>query len=208
VTTLNIAGPEYDFASVVFVVLQECEHRRRALGYAEELMSVAREKLAQIRKAYDEFGGSRAYWTTLEREVLDTAMPQYVDAALEMNGLERAAWGVFRRGDLAARGLFGLGGLLLGGFIKALLPIIPTIENFFVFAVAGVGLIYPDLVRYVHERRHARLLNRLVADAALYQRNARLHYMTTEQIRESFAPPSESSSSVALSEAKDLERSE
>ena len=26
---LNIAGPEYDFGSVVFVVLEECEHRRR-----------------------------------------------------------------------------------------------------------------------------------------------------------------------------------
>lgn len=204
-TTLNIAGPEYDFANVVFVVLQECEHRRRALGNAEELMSVAREKLSQIRKAYDEFGGSRAYWATLEREVLETAMPQYVDAALEMNRLERAAWGVFRRGDLAARGLFGLGGLLLGGFIKAL-PFIPTIENLFVFALAGAGLIYPDLVRYIHERRHARLLNRLVAEAAQYQKNARLHYMTTEQIRESFAPPSEASSSVALSEAKDLEQ--
>ncbi|HET7712460.1 MAG TPA: hypothetical protein VFL80_11070 [Thermoanaerobaculia bacterium] len=206
-TTLNIAGPEYDFANVVFVVLQECEHRRRALGSAGELMSVAREKLAQIRKAYDEFGGSRAYWATLEREVLETAMPQYVDAALEMNRLERAAWGVFRRGDLAARGLFGLGGLLLGGFIKAL-PFIPTIENLFVFALAGAGLIYPDLVRYIHERRHARLLNRLVADAAQYQRNARLHYMTTDQIRESFAPPSEDSSPVVLSESKDLERPE
>lgn len=199
-TTLNIAGPEYDFANVVFVVLQECEHRRRALDDAEELMGVAREKLAQIRKAYDEFGGSRAYWATLEREVLETAMPQYADAALEMNRLERAAWGVFRRGDLAARGLFSLGGLLLGGFIKAL-PFIPTIENLFVFALAGAGFVYPDLVRYVHERRHARLLNRLVADAARYQQNARLHYMTTEQIRESFAPPSESVTTTSDTES-------
>ena len=188
-TILNIAGPEYDFGNVVFVVLQECEHRRRALGSPGEIEKVAKEKLAQIRKAYDEFGGSTAYWQNLQREVLETAIPQYVPAALAMNDMERQAFGVFRGGDLAARGLFGVGGLLGAGLIKALLPLIPTMENIFVLAVAGAGLLYPDLVRYIHERRHARLLNRLVADAAKYQQNARLHYMTTEQIRESFAPP-------------------
>ena len=188
-TTLNIAGPEYDFGNVVFVVLQECDHRRRALSSPAEIEKVAREKLAQIRKAYDEFGGSTAYWQNLQREVLETAVPQYVPFALEMNRMEVEAFGVFRRGDLAARGIYGVGALLAGGLIKGLLPLIPTIENLFVFALAGAGLLYPDLVRYIHERRHARLLNRLVAEAAKYQQNARLHYMTTEQIRESFAPP-------------------
>ena len=188
-TILNIAGPEYDFGNVVFVVLQECEHRRRALSTPGEIEKVAKEKLAQIRKAYDEFGGSTAYWQNLQREVLETAIPQYVPPALEMNRMEREAFGVFRGGDPAARGLFGVGGLLLGGLLKALVPFIPTIENVFVFAIAGAGVLYPDLVRYVQERRHARLLNRLVADAAKYQQSARLHYMTTEQIRESFAPP-------------------
>ena len=188
-TTLNIAGPEYDFGNVVFVVLQECEHRRRALSSPAEIEKVAKEKLAQIRKAYDEFGGSTAYWQNLQREVLETAIPQYVPFALEMNRMEVEAFGVFRRGDLAARGIYGVGALLIGGVIKGLLPLIPTIENVFVFAIAGAGLLYPDMVRYIHERRHARLLNRLVAEAAKYQQNARLHYMTTEQIRESFAPP-------------------
>ena len=187
-TILNIAGPEYDFGNVVFVVLQECEHRRRALSSPGEIEKVAKEKLALIRKAYDEFGGSRAYWQNLQREVLETAIPQYVPAALAMNELERQAFGVFRGGDLAARGLFGVGGVIAGGLVKVL-PLIPTIENVLVFALVGAGLLYPDLVRYVHERRHARLLNRLVADAAKYQQSARLHYMTTEQIRESFAPP-------------------
>ena len=58
---LNIAGPEYDFGSVVFVVLEECEHRRRGFDDDEaecsELLRVARGKLAKIKKAYDEFGG-------------------------------------------------------------------------------------------------------------------------------------------------------
>jgi hypothetical protein len=57
----------------------------------------------------------------------------------------------------------------------------------FAFALAFLGFIYPDLVRFSNERRHARVLNRLVADATAYQQNAALHYMTTKDIRESFA---------------------
>ena len=186
---LNIAGPEYDFGNVVFAVLEECEHRRRGYDAEEverELLRAAREKLAQIKAAYDEFGGSPVYWQALEKEVLETVMPQYVIAADEMNHQERTTFGIWRGGDPAARGVFALGGLLVGGFVKAL-PFIPTIENMFVLAFAGVGALYPEIKRYTHERRHARLLNRLVVDAAQYQQNAKLHYMTTTQIRESFS---------------------
>jgi hypothetical protein len=194
-SVLNIAGPEYDFGSVVFAVLEECEHRRRGIDdeeLGERLMTLARTKLAKIREAYDEFGGSPRYWESLHKEVLETAMPQYVDAARAMNALERTSFGVWRGGDPAARAAFGIGGLVVGGFIKAL-PFIPSIENVFVFLLAAAGFAYPDLKRYTHERRHVRMLNRLVADASRYQKNARLHYMTMNDIRESFSsgPPSE-----------------
>lgn len=186
---LNIAGPEYDFGSVVFVVLEECEHRRRSFDYDEaefQLMKVAKEKLAKIRKAYDEFGGSPAYWKVLETEVLETAMPQYIQAAREMTALERAKFSVWRGGDPASRFAFALGGLLLGAILMAL-PFMPILERMFAFALAGVGAIYPDIKRYTHERRHFRVLNRLVNDATQYQQNAKLHYMTASDIRESFA---------------------
>lgn len=187
-SVLNIAGPEYDFASVVFAVVEECEHRRRGFDDAElakELMKTARAKVAKIKQAYDEFGGSAAYWQSLEKEVLETAMPQYIPAAREMNLLERSSYGIWRAGDPMARATFGLSGLVIGGVLKAL-PFIPTIENIFVFLLAGAGFIYPEIKRYNHERRHVRMLNRLVADAARYQKNAKLHYMTSTDIRESF----------------------
>lgn len=185
---LNIAGPEYDFGSVVFAVIEECEHRRR--GFEDDqldyhLKAAAKKKLAQIKAAYDEFGGSATYWKSLETEVLETAMPQYIKAARDMNRLERNSFGVWRSGDPAARTTFGLGGLIVGSFVKAL-PAIPTIENIIVVALAVGGFLYPDLKRYTHERRHVRTLNRLVADAAAYQQNAKLHYMTTTDIRQSF----------------------
>ena len=189
---LNIAGPEYDFAQVLFAVLLECEHRRRGVedpSLEQALMSVAREKLATIKAAYDEFGGSTTYWKALEREVLETAMPQYIAEAQQMNDLERHGFGVFRRGDPAARFTLALVGLLIGSVIIAL-PFIPIVENMFAFALTGAGFFYPDIVRYTFERRHARALNRLVGEAGQYQANAKLHYMTTQQIRDSFTPGS------------------
>lgn len=186
---LNIAGPEYDFGHVVHAVIQECEHRRRALepeDTDEQLMSIARDKLQRIKAAYDEFGGSATYWSALQTEVLDTAMPQYSKAAIEMNRLERNGWDVFRHGDPAARGLFALIGLFIGSLIIAT-PFIPIVESLFAFGLTGAGFLYPDIARYVHERRHSHMLNRLVADSARYQQSARLHYMTTTQIRDSFS---------------------
>ncbi|HEX6086810.1 MAG TPA: hypothetical protein VF266_19930 [Thermoanaerobaculia bacterium] len=187
-SVLNIAGPEYDFGSIVFVVLEELEHRRRSLERDElefRLKETAKAKLKQIKRAFDEFGGSPSYWATLETEVLETALPQYVDAAEEMNELERSGYGVWRKGDPAARFAFAVGGLFVGSIIIAL-PFIPVMEAMTAFALAGAGAVYPEIKRYTHERRHFRTLNRLVNDAAAYQANARLHYMTTTDIKESF----------------------
>lgn len=186
---LNIAGPEYDFGSVVYATIQECEHRRR--GFDDEelqdaLMDVARAKLANVKGAYDEFGGSAAYWADLEQEVLKTAMPQYIAAAREMNAHERGAFGVWRGGDPLARFAFAFAGLATSTVILAL-PFVRIFEALFALGFATTGFLYPEIKRFTHERRHFRTLNRLVTDAAAYQQNARLHYMTSKQIRESFS---------------------
>jgi len=206
-TMLNIAGPEYDFGSVVFAVLQECEHRRRGFDDQEldqQLIATARAKLAKIKAAYDEFGGSHVYWESLETEVLKTAMPQYLVAAREMNELERGKFGVWRGGDPLARIAFALGGLLLA-WLLIFVPFVRLFEAAFLVTFVATGFFFPDIKRWTHERRHTKLLNRLVAEAAAYQRNAKLHYMTTTDIRESFALstpqlPSERSEAEKLTE--------
>src|SRR3954469_1150401 len=132
---LNLAGTSYDYGNVLFAVLQECEHQRRALlpnEAAARLAEIAREKLAAIRASYEERGGSPGYWSQLEREVLATALPQYVPDALEQNRLERTRYDLWRQGDPAARALFGLLGLVLGGLIIAA-PFIPIFEDTFAF---------------------------------------------------------------------------
>lgn len=187
---LNIAGPEYDFGTVVFTVLQECEHRRRSLDdedFAEAIRACAAEKLEQIHKAYEEFGGSAAYWNALEKEVLSNVIARYSDGALAMNRLERTSFDTWRNADLGARLTFALVGLVVGSIIIAL-PFIPIVEDMFAFAMTFGGFIYPDLKRYLIERRWARQLNDLINESAAYQQNANLHYMTAEDIKRSLEP--------------------
>jgi hypothetical protein len=50
------------------------------------------------------------------------------------------------------------------------------------------GFLYPDLKRFMVERRYMKGLNGIVSDSARYQENARLHYMTSHDIQKSFEP--------------------
>jgi hypothetical protein len=183
---LNLAGSSFDFGHVLFAVLQECEHRRRGLvenDVEAGLRAVARQKLDEIRRSYEECGGTRSYWEDLEREVLDTALPQYVAAAREQNRLERTNYDLWRGGDPIARCLLGLAGLTLGGIIIKL-PFIPIFEDSFAFALALGGFLYPEIKRLIFDYRHSRLLNRLIVQAEKYQKNSRIHYVSNAQLEQ------------------------
>jgi hypothetical protein len=183
---LNLAGSSYDYSNVLFAVLQECEHRRRALlpNEAEtRLREIARAKLAEIRESYEECGGTAGYWEELEREVLETALPQYIPAAVEQTRLEKTNYDLWRQGDPAARALFGLIGLVIGGIIIAI-PWIPIFEDAFAFALAAAGFLYPELKKTAFDFRHARTLNRLITKAERYQKDQRLHYVSEARLAE------------------------
>ena len=183
---LNLAGTSYDFGNVLFAVLQECEHQRRALlpNEAEaRLQETARAKLAEIHESYQELGGTGAYWHQLEREVMETALPEYIPAAIEQTRLEKTNYGLWRNGDPAARALFGLLGLVIGGLIiKA--PFIPIFEDTFAFLLTAAGFLYPEIKKTYFDYRHSRFLNRMIVHAEKYQKNQRLHYMSEAKLRE------------------------
>jgi hypothetical protein len=185
---LNLAGSSYDFGNVLFAVLQECEHRRRALlpNQGEQaLMEIARQKLAEVRDSYEESGGTRPYWEDLEREVLTTAMPEYIAKAVEQTRLEKEGYGVWRGGDPAARAVFGLIGLIIGGLILEA-PFIPIWEKSFAFVLAAAGFLYPEIKKGFHDYRFSRFLNRLIVQAEKYQKNSKIHYMSNARLEEEF----------------------
>jgi hypothetical protein len=181
---LNLAGPSYGYGNVLFAVLQECEHQRRALlpNEAEaRLAEIAREKLAAIRASYEERGGTAGYWSELEREVLATALPQYIPAALEQNRLEKTRYDLWRQGEPAARALFGLLGLILGGLIVAA-PFIPIFEDTFAFLLTLAGVLYPEIKKGFYDIRHSQLLNRLIKQAETYQKSRPAQYVTEAEL--------------------------
>ncbi|HEX6903727.1 MAG TPA: hypothetical protein VF789_28715 [Thermoanaerobaculia bacterium] len=181
---LNLAGPTYDFGNVLFAVLEECEHQRRGFSAEEaaaRLRETARRKLAEIRESYEECGGTEGYWQNLEREVMEAALPEYIPAAIGQSRLEKSGYDVWRGGDPAARALFGLIGLVIGGLvIKA--PFIPIWVDAFAFALAASGFLYPEIAQTYHNYRHSRLLNRLIARAERYQYNSRIHYTSNARM--------------------------
>lgn len=186
---INLAGSSYDFGNVLFAVLQECEHQRRGLlpNEAEDrLRETARKKLSEIRVSYNEYGGTPGYWRTLEKEVMETALPQYIPAAIEQTRLEKTNYGLWRQGDPVARVLWGLLGLVLGSLVIAA-PFIPVWENVFAFLLAAGGFLYPEIRKGVYDGRHSRLLNRLIVEAEKYQKNERIHYVSEAQIEKEFA---------------------
>ncbi|HEV7670301.1 MAG TPA: hypothetical protein VGS22_17420 [Thermoanaerobaculia bacterium] len=180
---INLAGSSFDFGNVLFAVLQECEHQRRAFLPAEaegKLKEIAAKKLAEIRASYEEAGGLPSYWQLLEREVMVASLPQYVAHAIEQTRLEQSNYDLWRRGEPASRAVYALAGLVVGGLIWWA-PFIPIQEKLLAPILAGIGFIYPELKRWVFELRHIRTMNRLVAHAEKYQKDRRLHAYSTQK---------------------------
>ena len=201
---INPAGRSYDFDSVLFAVLQECEHRRRSFLPAEaeqQILSLAGKKLDDIEPAYREAGGNSAYWQQLKREVLETVIPQYIPRAIEQSRLEKTNYDLWRQGDLLARVLMALAGLTVGGLIIQA-PFIPIFWKPFAFLVAAGCWFYPEMKRLTSDYRHSRLLNRLISASDRYQKNSRLHYLNDAHLEELFravdAQPEPSASDDAL----------
>lgn len=183
---LNLAGSSYDFGNVLFAVLQECEHARRGLlpNEAEaRLTDLARRKLDEVRASYEESGGTPGYWEELELEVLETAIPQYIPAAVEQTRLEKSGYDVWRRGDPPARILFGLSALVIGALLIVLPPYLLA-ERVFALLLAVAGFLYPEIKQTYFDFRHSRFLNRLIVRAEKYQKDSHIHYVSEAQLQE------------------------
>jgi hypothetical protein len=92
-------------------------------------------------------------------------LPRYARLAEQENALAAREYGLWRGGDLVARGAFALAGLVLGAAMVAI-PWIPIYEKWFPWALFILGPFIPDAYVFWYRRKHAKKLDQLVVDLA------------------------------------------
>jgi hypothetical protein len=152
------------------VLIAAAERRRPGLGaWSEatrrELRAVFERELAEIRRHFGEFFHDQSYWAKVERTVLEDCFPRYCAAAEPQTVLERGDYGVWRGGDLVARGAYAAGGLLFGLFMvyAPFIPI-PREWDFVILASMLAAPFLPDWQVSWHRRRYRKALAGIVLD--------------------------------------------
>jgi hypothetical protein len=152
------------------ILISAAERRRPGLGpwtqkAEDEIKSVFRSELAQAQQGFFEVFDDTAQWERTERTLMEVCLPRYCAAAKKQSELEQKDFGLWRGGDLIARGVYAAAGLIIG-IVMVKVPFIPipqTWDFFALLTMMGAPFI-PDLQVWLHKRRYRRSLERIVDD--------------------------------------------
>src|SRR3954466_10308723 len=131
---------KYSLAAVGRYLLEQFELRRPGVReWTPELEASLRQQaeaeLVSMEKQLRELEiDDPQYWQRVRRVIDDILLPRYAKAATDELALAKNDYGVWRGGDLLARGTFALAGLILG-IIAVKVPWIPIYEKWFPFAL-------------------------------------------------------------------------
>jgi hypothetical protein len=135
-------------------------------GAASLLLREAEEALAQMEKQSRELGVDAPRHWKQARDVVGTVLvPRYVALAKAENEAAANEYGLWRGGDLIARGSFALLGLVLGALMVSI-PWIPVYEKWVPWALFILGPFLPDAYLWWYRRKYEKKLEALVADLA------------------------------------------
>jgi hypothetical protein len=155
---------------VTGVLIAAAERRRPGLGAwnaqsRADLEAVFRAELVDVRRQFFELFDDRAYWDKLEASLFQVALPRYLAVAEPQTALELKHFGLWRGGDLLARGAYMAAGLAIG-IIMVKVPFIPIPQtwDFFAFFTALGAPFIPDLQEGWHKRKFRRALTSIVED--------------------------------------------
>lgn len=164
------------------VLIAAAERRRPALGpwspaVEEQLRRAFDTEMEDVRRSFLESFDDPVWFARVKEKLHEVALPRYLAEARRETDLEQRGYGLWRGGDLLARIVWGLGGLALGLFlVKAPFIPIPTTWDLLILAMGLGAPFLPDLQIALHQRRHRRALQAIVADLqdaeaqlALYQ---------------------------------------
>ena len=162
---------KYQLAPVGAFLLEQFELRRPGITQwtpkiEASLRQQAEQELQQMERQCRELGVDDVqYWQRVRRALDDILLPRYAKLASEEIALQKRDYGIWRGGDLVARGTFALAGFILG-IIAVEVPYIPIEAKWFPALLLIAGPMFPEMVTWWYRRRFARKLGELVRDLA------------------------------------------
>lgn len=162
---------KYSLASVGRYLIDAFERRRPALrAWTSQVEATPRadseQELEQMERQLKELEiDDPKHWERVRAIVEDVLIPRYAKLASDEIALANREYGIWRGGDLVARGTFALAGFLLG-IIAVESPYIPVYEKWFPGLLLIAGPMFPDIALWWYRRRYQKKLNGLVGELA------------------------------------------
>ena len=160
---------KYKLAAVGRFLLEQFELRRPGIReWTPELEASLRQQaeaeLLQMERQLHELEiDDPQYWQRVRRVVDEILLPRYAKAATDELALAKREYGIWRGGDLVARGAFALAGFILG-IIAVEVPYIPIQAKWFPALLLVAGPLFPEAVQGWYRWRFRRKLEGLVRD--------------------------------------------
>ena len=190
----------FSFPFVAGLLIAAAERRRPGLGpwsdsVRDQLRATFEAEMAEVRTRFLEVFDDPAYWSRVESALLTVTFPRYCAIAQKQTELEQRDYGLWRGGDLVARGTYAAAGLVLGIFmVKASFIPIPQTWDFFALLTALFGPFIPDVQVWLHQRHFRSGVKSILEDMKQAQEQLQLY------------PPLESGRSVLEDPLRPTER--
>jgi hypothetical protein len=162
---------KYGLAAIGRHLVSLFEVRRPAIArFDADALSLFRreadEAIARMEQQSRELGFDDSRHFRRAREVVESVLlPRYLKLAQSENEAAAKEYGLWRGGDLVARGAFALCGLVLGALL-VWIPWIPVYEKWVPWALFVLGPFLPDAYFWWYRRKHEKKLEALVSDLA------------------------------------------
>jgi len=162
---------KYGLAAIGRHLVSLFEVRRPAVGrFDGEALGLfrreAEEALERMEQQSRELGfEDPKHWKRARHVVETVLLPRYLKLAKSENEAAAEEYGLWRGGDLVARGAFALAGLVLGA-LMVWIPWIPVYEKWLPWALFVLGPFLPDAYLWWYRRKHEKKLDALVTDLA------------------------------------------
>ncbi|MCA1827509.1 MAG: hypothetical protein ABR567_05240 [Myxococcales bacterium] len=160
---------KYGLAAVGRYLLDQFELRRPGIRewtpeIAASLRAQAEAEIVQMERQLRELEiDDQQYWQRVRRVVDDIVLPRYAKIVTDEIALARRDYGIWRGGDLVARGTFAVAGFILG-IIAVEVPYIPIEAKWFPAVTLLAGPMFPEIIMGWYRWRHRRKLNEMVRD--------------------------------------------